>query len=388
MKILHVIPSIAPRYGGPSQVVVEMSAWLKQKSHQVDIVTTNADGDTQLDVALDKWMDYKGARTRFFHRNFSEAYKYSKDAGLWLRSNIAEYDVVNIHAVFSYLCVVAAKECLKKSIPYVIRPLGTLDPWSMSQKPFRKRLFLKFAAGKMLTNANAIHYTTELERQGTEKNLGIKNGVVIPNGINIDDYEKEKKDKEILEEFPELQSGEYLLYMGRISEKKNIEKLLESFSELKIDSKFKELQLVLAGDGESYYVRDIKNIIEQHPNQNHIHATGWVSGIRKKILLQNALLFVLPSMNENYGVVAAESLASAVPVVLSDQVYLHPEIEKANCGWIWNQNRRLSQTLTEALDSNDISQRGLNGKKLIEEKFQWSELVDQLVDVYAGCLKA
>ena len=66
LKILHVIPSVAPRYGGPSKAVYTMCRALQDRGIEVLIATTNADGGGELPVALGEKIVYQGAPTIFF----------------------------------------------------------------------------------------------------------------------------------------------------------------------------------------------------------------------------------------------------------------------------------------------------------------------------------
>ena len=184
MKVLHVIPAVAPRYGGPSQAVLGMGQALPQQGVQVLIATTDADGPRRLPVAHGSELSWQGVPAIFFPRQWSEAFKYSGQLAGWLDHHVAEFDVVHIHAVFSHACLAAADACRGARVPYVVRPLGTLDPWSLKQKPVRKQLLWHVGVKRMLHGAAAIHYTTAAEQRLAEVPLGLRRGVVIPLGVD------------------------------------------------------------------------------------------------------------------------------------------------------------------------------------------------------------
>ena len=73
MKILHVIPAIAPRYGGPSTAVIQMSRALAAAGAEVHLASTDADGSGRLRYPLGEWVTVEGVRTILFRRQFSEA---------------------------------------------------------------------------------------------------------------------------------------------------------------------------------------------------------------------------------------------------------------------------------------------------------------------------
>src|SRR5476649_2137624 len=102
MKILHVIPAVAPKYGGPSAVAVGLARALRNLGADARIATTSADGRDDLRVPHAVEVDHGGVPTIFFRRTFSESLKYSGEFAQWLRKNVLSYDLVHIHAVFSH----------------------------------------------------------------------------------------------------------------------------------------------------------------------------------------------------------------------------------------------------------------------------------------------
>src|SRR5262249_31184971 len=161
--------------------IYTMCRALQTLGTEVLIATTNADGSEELQVALGEKIVYQGAPTIFFARQWSEALKYSRPLALWLEQNVQNFDLPHIHAVCSHACVAAARACGKNGVPYLVRPLGTLDPWSLKQKSFRKRLFWHLGVKQMLAGAAAIHYTSAEEKRLVETELSLSRGVVVPN---------------------------------------------------------------------------------------------------------------------------------------------------------------------------------------------------------------
>ena len=160
MRVLHVIPSVSERSGGPATAIIPMCRALMREGIEVLLVTTNAG----LSGANGDGIEYKGVPARLFHSQWGESFKYSRPLASWLNANIRNFGVAHIHAVFNHSSVAAARACRDAGVPYVIRPLGTLDPWSMTQKSLRKRLFWQVAGKAMLQRAAAVHYTSEAEK--------------------------------------------------------------------------------------------------------------------------------------------------------------------------------------------------------------------------------
>src|SRR6185295_12097429 len=150
MRVLHVIPSVSERSGGPATAIVPMCRALMQQGIDVFLLSTTDGLPETLDVA-----EYKGVPAAFFPPQLGASFKYSRPLATWLSSNIKNYDLAHIHAVFNHSSIVAAQACRKAGVPYIIRPLGTLDPWSMTQKSLRKRLFWQISGKAMLRGASA-----------------------------------------------------------------------------------------------------------------------------------------------------------------------------------------------------------------------------------------
>ena len=384
MKILHVIPSVAPRYGGPSRAVVEMCRALEANGVQTLIATTDADGTGRLDVKIGELVSYEQAPAIFFSRQWSEAFKYSRPLAQWLQAHVAEFDVVHIHAVFSHACLAAAGACRKQGVPYVVRPLGTLDPWSLKQKQLKKRLFWQLGVRKMLKGAAAIHYTTQAELELAEESLGLTRGVVIPLGIETDLLNEHEGAKDSGVKALSSFKPPYVLVMSRLHQKKGLEVLLPAFLSLVKKPEFAKWQLVLAGDGESTYVASLKSLVKSGGGNGNVVFAGWLDGAQRKNTLRAASLLALTSYQENFGLCAVEALACGVPVLLSPHVNLAQEIEKAGAGWVAPlEGAALEQTLAASLrDERGRAERGALGKQLVQRRFTWDAVALALMNLY------
>jgi glycosyltransferase involved in cell wall biosynthesis len=387
MKVLHVIPAVAPRYGGPSQAVIEMCLALQHAGLDVELCTTDADGDGRLAVELDKPSLYLGVRTRFFRRDRSEAFKFSRSLQRWLEENVAQYDVVHIHAVFSHSTYSTAQACQRHQIPYIVRPLGTLEPWSMQQKRPRKMLAWHLLFRRVLHKAAAVHYTTEQERELTERSLGLSKGITIPNGVDeallaVEPNGKFRKEHDIPADAP------IVLSLSRLHPKKAIDLLLETYLDLHTQGKLTAWHLVVAGDGEAQYVEQLHKITRGTKVETAIHWVGWLEGAAKSAALAEADLFALGSFQENFGIGAVEAMACGTPVLLSQQVGLASEVLAAHAGWVVNLDAAgLRAGLAEATTSSaELATRGMAARALVRERFTWSRVANEWSAAYGKIL--
>lgn len=388
MRIMHVIPAVAARYGGPSRAVFGMCGALNRQGIDTIIATTNADGPGRLPVVLGAPRPYNGISTIFFRRQWSEAFKYSKPMARWLAGHVREFDIVHIHAVFSHVCLAAARTCAEHDVPYIVRPLGALDPWSLRQKRFRKRLLLRLAAARALKGAAFIHYTTEEERRLAEIGLVIAPGVVIPLGVDPELLEhRDRGNAGAGTEGPSGVTGPpYVLALGRIHEKKGLELLIDAFLEAANQRQLSDWRLVIAGDGEPGYVARLRARVAGQGAGRRVVFTGWLDGTSRIETLRQAAVAASPSHQENFGLSVVEALACGVPALVSPHVNLAVEIAEVGAGWVTPLERpALATSLREVMrDEPERLRRGRAGRELVRRRFTWPVVADQLMAVYGA----
>ncbi len=365
--MLHVIPSVDERSGGPASAIVPMCRSLMRQG--VDVLLLSTTAGLAASVVQGEILDHKGVPAIFFPSQLGESFKYSRPLSSWLRSNIQNFGVAHIHAVFNHSSVAAAHVCQKFGVPYVIRPLGTLDPWSMTQKSLRKRLFWQVSGRGIMDGAAAVHYTSEAERLSTESSLGFNHGRVIPLGVEATVNNSPRK------------CDPYVLVLSRLHRKKGLDVLIDAFLSLVEMPQFAGWRLVIAGDGPAEYVAMLKD--KASSRKDKITFTGWIDGDEKNAVLGAASLLVLPSRQENFGLCVMEAMAQSVPVLVSPGVNLAAEIATANAGWIAPLDQdSLANTLAEALaDRDELARRGGAGKQL-SEKYSWANSAFELIDLY------
>lgn len=362
MRVLHVIPSVEERSGGPATAIVPMCRALRTQGIDIVLATTSHGFSRK---QLDSEREYKGVPARFFPVQFGDSFKYSRPFATWLSANVREFDVVHVHAVFNHACVAAAAACRDKGVPYVVRPLGTLDPWSMKQKPVRKRIFWTLMGKPMLERSAAVHYTAAAEKEATEKYLGLNHGRVISLGVQVHGSPSG---------FAEHPPHPYVLSLSRLDPKKGLESLIDAFKFRESDS----WRLVIAGDGPHEYVSLLK---QRARGFDRIVFTGWVEGERKEELLRGASLFGLPSYQENFGLSALEAMAHGVPVLVTPEVNLAREIEAAKAGWVLARGQ-FEQGLDGLLV--DEADRRTRGKAAYEfaKQYSWERAATELIKLY------
>jgi glycosyltransferase involved in cell wall biosynthesis len=375
MPVLHVVPSVAVRDGGPSAAVAGMCRALEAQGVPTLVVTTDADGAGRLDVPLDETITFAGMRVRFFPCQLSERLKYSGPLGAWVRAHVGEFAVVHVHAVFSHASIAAGRASRRVGMPYLVRPLGSIDPWSLSRHPGRKRALMWLGARALLSGASRVHYTADEERRRAESTLPwLPPGVVIPLGVD------EALFADTAEDHRRWQGPAVAL--ARLDPKKGIDLVIRAFHQLA--ARLPNRRLVIAGDGDASYVRELRAIASDGPGADRIDFTGWVDGADRQRVLASASVFVLPSAQENFGLSMVEAMATGTPVVVTRTVDLASRIAEERAGWVVNRSVEgvagaLFECWSNSAESRD---RGTRARRLAEN-YRWSKVAVRLKALYA-----
>ncbi|MBK7137367.1 MAG: glycosyltransferase [Rhodocyclales bacterium] len=382
MKVLHVIPSLSLAHGGPSRAIGLIERALRAQGVEVETATTDDDGTDKRKVRPGGTpIEEDGAVFRYFPKR-SEFYKVAPAFSRWIGRHVRDYDVVHIHALFSFTSVVAARAARRAGVPYVLRPLGTLSRYGVTRRrPWLKRLSLKLVEGPLLRHAAAVHFTAEAERAEAEE-LGIPmRSVVIPLAVAAGPVAEPGL---FVARFPQLQGKRILLFLSRLDPKKNVEGLLRAFR--LIEDSLPGTRLVIAGDGEAGYVAGLKRLANELGLADRVVWTGFIDGELKVSAYATAQVFVLPSFSENFGIAAAEALMAGLPCVLGEGVAIAEEVAAAGAGLaVPPAPEAIAAALRMVLaDDADRTEMGRRAAALARERYSVDAMGLRLVALYEG----
>lgn len=396
LRVLHVIPSVSPLRGGPSKAIIEMVRALRASGIDADIATTNDHGPGKLDVSLydqtsdrqKKPANYHGAQVYFFDRysspvNAIKEFAYSAGFKRWLKKNIDQYDVVHVHAIFSFCSSYAMYLARKKNIPYVVRPIGQLEIWSLQQSTTRKNAYLKLIERKNIESAAAVHFTAQSESQQAQKGLSILKPVVIPLGIHLPEPINNAK-AAICKQYTLKHDIPTLLYLSRLHPKKGLEKLLSALEQLN-ETPF---QLLIAGNGDASYMSALKKEVTTKKLEERCQFIGFINGEEKTQLLQGVDLFTLTSHSENFGIAVLEAMAAGTCVLVSNEVALSEKVKKHQLGYVTTlDSSDIANTLKVALSNQQLRlNMGVKARHFIEQEHQWSSIAARLISLYESAV--
>lgn len=387
MKILRVISSMDPSYGGPCQGIRNIIPELEKLGVGNEVVCLNNPEASYL--SNDPFPVHALGDS-------SGPWGYHKGLRVWLRENMERFDAVIIHGLWQYYGYVTYKVwkgLVESKRPYLlVMPHGMLDPYFQKAegrklKAIRNWLYWKLFEGNILNKSDAVLFTSEVEMQlarrtfrpyfpAKEFNAGY--GIALPPS-----FEHHFQDA-FYTLCPECVDKNYLLFLSRIHEKKGVDLLIKAY--LKLLAQGRDLpDLVIAGPGlETEFGKNIKKLAEKGVN---IHFVGMLHGKAKWGALYGCQAFVLPSHQENFGIAVVEALACGKPVLISDQVNIWREILDSEAGLIGKDTEAgVYSLLTEWLDCSIEKKEKMraNAIQIYNERFAIEAVAQTLKGLLSG----
>jgi len=318
MNILHVLPSLDLAYGGPLRAVIDLS--LRGDTHGLSSEILgfgeNGIGSSGFSSEAIHSLNYQWPRN----------YVYSPQIKSWFQANLRRFDGVVIHGVWLYPNWATRRACLDAGIPYACFPHGMLDPWPVFGQGFKKRIkkqtYWLLRERWIFNNCRCIFFTTARERRLASETFDIppSHRLVVPYGV---DSHAQRIDIPPRREIMFGPATRNALFLGRLHPKKNVHFLIEAWLKAMLPSRWK---LTIAGPCEPEYLARLKTLAASSPLGKNISFVGPVHGSDKAYLFQNADWFLLPSLQENFGIAVLEAISHGCPVAISDQVYLADDL--------------------------------------------------------------
>lgn len=358
MKIIHITASYKPAYiyGGPIQSVAKLCETIVAISnkrlavgddlfnaHDLRVLTTSANGKTELEVTEGKPVLVDGVPVTYFKR-LTKDHSHFSPRLLWeLKKTLQTPNtkrIIHIHAWWNLVSVLSCWVAKWYGVPVVLSPRGMLTTYTQNNRNSFAKRFIHSLLGKNLLKYCHIHATSEQEKQDILKIIMPKSITVIPNLVNIPE---QVVDSQLA--IPSDGSEVFhLIFLSRIEEKKGLELLFDALTLLKIN-----WHLTIAGSGKEEYIESLKLKADKLNICGYINWIGQVNNEDKYDLIAQHHLLVLTSYNENFANVVIESLSVGTPVLISDQVGLADYVNNQQLGWVSNlEMNDIKETLLKA----------------------------------------
>jgi glycosyltransferase involved in cell wall biosynthesis len=315
------------RAGGP---VRSIAGLVESLGHAINffLVTRDrdvGDGSPYVGVDLDNWNPVGYAQVWYLRRGASVALQLTRIARSW------PFDVVYLNSIFSSLArsyLLLRRLRLVPPRPLIVAPRGELGERALKLKHRRKCAYLILAKALGLYDGVVWAASSMFERDDVRRILGPPRSAgmqldirIVPNIVSpIENYTSPESAK---------QAGKArIAFLSRIDRKKNLDGALRMLQAASGDVRFD----VYGPTGDVRYLEECRRIAQSLPANVQVRFLGELPASAVARTLREYDLFLLPTLNENFGHVIIEALGVGCPVLISDQTAWRG-LEEKGAGW-------------------------------------------------------
>jgi glycosyltransferase involved in cell wall biosynthesis len=381
MRILKITESYAPFYefGGPPVKVEALAKGLAERGHKVTVLSADWGFESRQPgerpnarrspfgwVSEDGGVEAQYLPTWLRYRSLT----WNPAVTRYCRARLDQFEIVHIFGLYDLLGPPVARACRERGIPYVVEPIGMFLP--IVRSILLKRVYHRLWGARMLGGSSAVVATAEQEleelaRGGIPRSkLSLRrNGVMVPRDMPA------RGRFRVEQGLPP--DALVVLFLGRLSEKKSPQMLLEAFARLPARLLGREVRLVFAGPDESGMRSRLEQRSENLGVKARVRFAGALFGSAKWSAYVDSDVFVLPSQNENFGNTAAEAAACGTPVVITETCGVAPLLSGAAGIVVPHETSALAGAVQQVLSDAGLRARLSEGGRRIAGRLGWDE---------------
>ncbi|MBI3070821.1 MAG: glycosyltransferase [Deltaproteobacteria bacterium] len=367
MKVIHVLPGLNRERGGPPTSVPALCLALKNAG--VDVAIHTLDWET-------------GVREFSFPVTCHPFWRFPRRLGVSpaMRRGLAiesqTADLVHNHGIWMMPAIYAERAARLAKVPFVLAPRGMLAPPAVAYSRVKKWIMWFLLQRSSLLRASCLHATSDLERQDLRR-LGFRMPIaVIPNGVEPASRSVQRA---------VVTTRKRVLSLGRLDKKKGLENLLRAWNLVEADAP--DWELVICGPGPTRYLESLRSLSRRLMNVR-VEFLDARYGEEKTDVFASANVFVLPSFDENFGMVVGEALAHGLPVITTKRTPWR-WLEETRVGW-WIDIGvpPLADALRSALSTSadDLRAMGERGRDFVARHYSWSSVGEKMRKTYEWLL--
>jgi glycosyltransferase involved in cell wall biosynthesis len=378
LSLLYVTPSVSRDIGGIFEVERNLALELDAKGVPVHVVSL-VDEHTEAD--LPKWLPLLPSCNKVFGPKIvGFSFSFFKNL-LNTGANVG-----HIHSIWSYTTFALYKWAVRKKAPYLVSPNGMLDDWAINNSKWKKDLALFLGVRKILNRAACIQVNTLHEYHSVRK-FGLTNPVCkISNGVNLPTLSMHYSSP--WEKIPAARNKKILLYLSRIHPKKGVHVLLEAWKDLKLENPaaMADWHLVIVGFqfNEDAYENKLLSYIKDQTLQDEVSVLPGQYGEDMDACYANCDTFILPSFSEGVPMAVLHAWSFAKPAIITGECNLPEGFEYGAAVKIDPELSSIKKGILEIVNSSGERTKhiGQQARKLVEDKFSWTSVAAQLLEVY------
>jgi glycosyltransferase involved in cell wall biosynthesis len=392
MRILNVTQTYFPflEFGGPPVKVRSLSQQLVRLGHQVTILTADwGFGPSGPERTSSSSVERTPFGCRLVESGIEAIYlrswlryralSWNPGVTRFCRARLWNFDVIHIFGLYDFLGPATAAACRRSGIPYVVEPIGMFLP--IVRNFLLKRMYHLTLGQRMLRGSRKIIATSPQEvAELASSGLPAEKIVVRRNGVETPETLPERG--KFRSALGIAQNIKLILYLGRLSEKKSPDMLLQAFASLCKARSDAPVCLVFAGPDEGGMERKLWHMAGELGITPRVHIRGPIFGDQKWSAYRDADVFVLPSQNENFGNTAGEAVAAGTPVVVTDKCGVAPLLADVAGLVVEHDAAAIARALERVLWEPGLHEKLRAGCKGVAAQLDWDEPAREMEMLY------
>lgn len=373
MKVLQTIPYMLASQGGPSTCTCDLLQGLNDNGGNVDLLTVSCNNPKDRNLGKGtSWLKEIDA-------DYKTPLALSRNTDAYLVNS--EYDIYHANTLWLYPVHATCRHARNNGKPYIISTHGMLYPTALAVSRWKKRLMETVWFRNDISNATCLHATCMAEMRynrayGYKGPIAvIPNPVVFPNYVGVDDNNK-------------IENRKIIGFLGRLHPIKRVEQVLYAINLLHADER-EQLCFQIMGKFDDQYEQWLKNETIKLHLEKYVEFVGFVSGKEKYERLSRLSALMVPSAQENFGMIVPEALICSTPVYASLGTPWE-ELNECNCGW-WKDNspESIAEVIREILNKpeKELLEMGKRGRKLMEDKYEQHKVAEMMQKLYEWIYK-
>ncbi len=292
-----------------------------------------------------------------------------------------EYELYHANTLWLYTTHATCRYARKMGKPYVLSTHGMLYPTALKVSSWKKKLMGALWYHKDIMSATCIHATCKQEMEyvrayGYKGPIAvIPNPVVFPHGVSLKIRDKTLKFR--------IQGKKQIGFLGRLHPIKKVENIIYAMALLN-EEESKLLSFQVMGKFDESYEAFLRAEVKRLNLEDSVTFVGFVSGQEKYERLSQLSALMVPSEQENFGMIVPEALICGTPVYASLGTPWS-ELNEHRCGW-WkgNEPEEIVKVVKNILakDDSEIREMGARGRQLMEEKYEQHKVAGMMRDLY------
>lgn len=386
--------------GGQVVYVLELSKAFARKGIKVDIYTRWFDQSKPQIDPVPGFPDVRVVRIpcgnwEFVPKEFIYELlpELSSNMIRFISKNNLNYDLFHGHYVDAGIVMLDVANFFEKPAYFTAHSLGAWkrDQMGGDADEMEKKFNFKHRVLEEMRIFNAVKGQTmtssvQLEKLNTLYNYTSGNIEIIPPGVDIYRYRMLRASEQVTQtSLPE----KYILNLSRIDSNKGHDLLLKAFA--RIVHELDDVHLVIGGGSPNPKQRELeifgmmRRIIAENRMEDKVHIVGYIADEMMLPFYQNAMLFVLPSIFEPFGMTTQEAMACGCPVIASKFGGIRNAITHERNGLLIDpQNEQEFADAMKMLVNDEVLRKriGKAGSVLIRNEYSWEAIADKFLDFY------